>query len=423
MANEIPQMSLKQATLAQGSFTPIVYTPQTEDFSLLQKSLAQREARQTSAAEQQAKFNETAAKLQTLVNPEEKQWVYDYITKQSAGFKSSMESGDYGAALRQATIAGSNLLSTPEAIGRIRAQEEYQQEVKTQQARRDKGEISQNTYDWWMINNPYKYEDTYDKNGNIIGGSSFVAESRPVADINWAAHTQAAFKMITAYKNSKSAQSSKSSSSTTDGNGSSSSKSSGSSRQIEKISKQDILDNIEELLSATTDGYRQAEQAFDVAKFETNKMIQQYQELITKNPDSEEARIMGQKLEARKKLMYKNGSPIDYKEYYARMITNNLYADKLAYEWHTNATSSSTSSSSHKTTPQQTTPSIVDSRTPNIVDSRTPNIIGDHTRTPGSTYDFSTGLWYGPNVRQQTDTEGAQQGVGGAASGITGRFG
>ena len=138
-----------------------------------------------------------------------------------------------------------------------------------------------------------------------------------------------------------------------------------------------------------------------------NKMIQQYQELIAKNPDSEEARIMGQKLEARRKLMYQNGSPIDYKEYYARMVTNNLYADKLAYEWHTDATSSSTSSSSHKTTPQQTTPNIVGSRIP----------------TPGSTFDFATGLWYGPNVRQQTDTESAQQGVGGAASGITNRFG
>ena len=202
MTNRIPQMSLKQATPIQGSFTPIIYTPQTEDLNLLQRSLAQLEARQTSAAEQQAKFNESAAKLQTLVKPEERQWVYDYINKQSAGFKSSIESGDYGAALRQAAIAGSNLLSTHEAIGRIKAQEEYKEEVKTQQTRRDKGEISQNTYDWWMFNNPYKYEDTYDSNGNIIGGSSFVAKSRPVADINWAAQAQAAFQMISPYKRS-----------------------------------------------------------------------------------------------------------------------------------------------------------------------------------------------------------------------------
>ena len=399
MANRSPQMSLKQATPIQGSFTPIVYTPQTEDLSLLQRSLAQLEARQTSAAEQQAKFNETAAKLQALVNPEEKQWVYDYINKQSAGFKNSIESGDYGAALRQATVAGSNLLSTPEAMGRIKAQEEYQQEVKTQQARRDRGEISQNTYDWWMTNNPYKYEDTYDKNGNIIGGSSFVAESRPVADINWAAQAQAAFKMITPYKNTDTNRPS----SLGDVTNIESSALYGYSRQKEKISKQDILDNIETLLSSTPDGYRQAEQSYDVAIFEIGKMDKQYKKLIAKNPDSDEAKVLKQKLEVREKLMYKNGSPIDYKEYYARMITNNLYADKLAYDWHNDSEYPIIKGNIATTSQQQGLRSI------------NPHL--------GATDDFNSSLWYGPNVRQQTDTEGAQQGVGGAASGITNRFG
>ena len=384
MANRIPQMSLKQATPIQGSFTPIVYTPQTEDLSLLQRSLAQLEARQTSAAEQQAKFNETAAKLQTLVNPEEKQWVYDYINKQSAGFKNSIESGDYGAALRQAAIAGSNLLSTPEAIGRIKAQEEYQQEVKTQQARRDKGEISQNTYD---------------KNGNIIGGSSFVAESRPVADINWAAQAQVAFKMITPYKNTNTNRPS----SLGDVTNIESSALYGYSRQKEKISKQDILDNIETLLSSTPDGYRQAEQAYDVAIFEIGKMDKQYKKLIAKNPDSNEAKVLKQKLEVREKLMYKNGSPIDYKEYYARMITNNLYADKLAYDWHNDAEYPIVKGTITTTSQQQ--------------DLRSTN---SHL---GATYDFNSSLWHSPNVRQQIDTEGAQQEVGNATSGITNRFG
>ena len=416
MANRISQMSLKQATPIQGSFTPIIYTPQTEDLSLLQRSLAQREARQTSASEQQAKFNETAAKLQALVNPEEKQWVYDYINKQSAGFKSSIESGDYGAALRQATVAGSNLLSTPEAMGRIRAQEEYQQEVKTQQARRDRGEISQNTYDWWMTNNPYKYEDTYDKNGNIIGGSSFVAKSRPVADINWAALAQTAFKMITPYKNTKTRHPSSLGDVTNVDN----SELSGYSHEKIKVSKQDIIDNIETLLSSTADGYRQAEQAYDVAKFETDKMIKQYEKLVAKDPNSHEATELGQKLEVRKKFMYKNGSPIDYKEYYARMVTDNLYANKLAYEWrndienpvikgtiatvNTNKQTSSESSNNYSNTNKQTS-------------SESSN------NYPNAKSDFTTDLWHSPNVRQQIDTEGAQQGVGNAASGITNRFG
>lgn len=411
MAYEIPQMSLKQATLAQGNFTPIVYTPQTEDLSLLQRSLAQLEARQTSAAEQQAKFNETAAKLQTLVNPEEKQWVYDYINKQSAGFKNSIESGDYGAALRQATNAGSNLLSTPEAIGRIKAQEQYQQEVKTQQARRDKGEISQNTYDWWLSNNPYKYEDTYDSEGNVIGGTAYVASSLPVADINWAAQAQIAFKMITPYKKTTGGTSSVTSDKPGDKVGDNIvsseygySASSGGTHTVEKVTKQQILDNIEDLLSSTPDGYRQAEQAFDVATYETNKMVKQYEELIAKDPTSEQAKNLGQKLEARRKLMYKNGSPIDYKEYYARMVTDNAFAEGLAYDWRTNITQSSSTTSKQS----------------GITGSR--GIRTSDFSFPGATYDYNTGLWHGPKVRQQTDTESAQQGVGGAASGINNRF-
>ena len=405
----LPEMSIAQTQYNPATFQGVSFTSQAPDMNILARSLAQAEERHNKAVEKKSEIDKTLAGLEAKLHndKETQQWFANYKDNIERQIQDEVNNGNYGSAIRVATGLAGSILRDPAMQGRIKAEESYQQEVKTQQARRDKGEISQNTYDWWMTNNPYKYEDTYDKNGNIIGGSSFVAESRPVADINWAAQAQAAFNMITPYKNSKSAQSSKSSSSTTDGNGSSSSKSSGSSHQVEKVSKQDILDNIEELLSATPDGYRQAEQAFDVANFETNKMIQQYQELIAKNPDSEEARIMGQKLETRRKLMYQNGSPINYKEYYARMITNNLYADKLAYEWHTDATSSSTSSSSHKTTPQQTTPSIVGSRIP----------------TPGSTFDFATGLWYGPNVRQQTDTESAQQGVGGAASGITSRFG
>lgn len=375
MANEIPQISLKQATLAQGSFTPIVYTPQTEDLSLLQRSLAQLEARQTSAAEQQAKFNETAAKLQTLVNPEEKQWVYDYINKQSAGFKSSIESGDYGAALRQATVAGSNLLSTPEAIGRIKAQEEYQQEVKTQQARLANKEIYQNTYDWWMHNNPYKYEDVYDKNGNIIGGSSFVSKSRPVADINWAGQAQAAFKMLTPYKRTYNGES--------------------SVHSTERITKEEILSNIENLLSATPDGYRQAEQAYDVAKYETSKMQEEYNKLIIENPDSDKTKELQQKLEKRQQLLYKNGSPIDYKEYYARMVSDSAYAEGLAYDWRVDRKENNSSNS---------------------------NNLYKNNEEPVIPFKPQQSFWEGPLVTQQVNTTAAQNGVVTSSGNITQRF-
>ena len=118
--------------------------------------------------------------------------------------------------------------------------------------------------------------------------------------------------------------------------------------------------------------------------------------------------------------MYKNGSPIDYKEYYARMVTDNLYANKLAYEWrndienpvikgtiatvNTNKQTSSESSNNYSNTNKQTS-------------SESSNNYSN------AKSDFTTDLWHSPNVRQQIDTEGAQQGVGNAASGITNRFG
>ena len=45
MPNEIPNMSLKQATFNQGSFTPVVYTPQKADMNILANSLAKLEER------------------------------------------------------------------------------------------------------------------------------------------------------------------------------------------------------------------------------------------------------------------------------------------------------------------------------------------------------------------------------------------
>ena len=178
----------------------------------------------------------------------------------------------------------------------------------------------------------------------------------------------------------------------------------GGTHTREKITKQQILDNIENLLGSTPDGYRQAEQAFDVATYEINKMIKQYKELIAKDPTSEEAKNLGQKLEARRKLMDKNGSPIDYKEYYARMITNNAFAEGLAYDWKNDITQES-----YATNKQTGITQTGETRT-------------SKNYFPGAEFDYTAGLWKGPNVRQQTDTEESQQGVSSSSNGIVDRF-
>lgn len=407
----LPEMSVAKMQHNPAVFQGVSFTPQAADMNILARSLAQAEERHNKAVEKRSELDKTLADLESKLHndKETQQWFANYKSNIEKQIQDEVDNGNYGSAIRVATSLAGKVWEDPAMQGRIRAEEDFQQEVKTQQARRDKGEISQNTYDWWMANNPYKYEDNYDSEGNIIGGTQYVAESRPVADVNWAAQAQAAFKMITPYKRSVSSQTSTSTSSSTDGTGSSQSSSSGSAHQEEKVTKQDILDNIEELLSSTSDGYRQAEQAFDVAKFETDKMLKEYEDLIAKDPNSDNAKIMGQKLEARRKLMYKNGSPIDYKEYYARMITNNLYADKLAYDWLTDSTSSSSSTGNTTVTGGGGSGRTTSSKTGGA--------------TGGAYFDYLTGTWKGPNVRQSTDTGGAQRGIGAATSGISNRFG
>ncbi len=335
MPSTIPTITLKQATLPQGSFTPQVYTPQTVDISLLANSLAQREARMEKASAQEAAFNETAAKLETLVNPNEKQWVYDYLNNQSEGFKNAIDAGDYGAAIRQATVAGSNILKNPEAMGRIQAQEQFKKEQDRQQARVTSGDIKQSTYEWWLKNNPYKYEDIKDSSGNIIGGTEYVSETTPVKDIDFAAQAIAAFKLLTPYKNTNVKGSATTKGGYTDDENWSTSNSSKTSNSRERITKEQILGVMDELVKSNPDGYRAVEQAFDVAQYDLQKLRDKYEKAYALDPTSDDTNNLKEQLDERERLMFNNGSPISYKEYYARMVTNDLYAKGLAYDWKT----------------------------------------------------------------------------------------
>lgn len=386
--------------VGQSGFTPAtfqagVFTPQKEDMSLLQRSLQTLDERKERTDQQRAAIMSAIGKLN--LNAAEDKWKYDYANRIGAQIDSAAQFGDYSTALETATRLAGEAITSPEVTGRVRANEQYEKEVQTQQARRDRGDISQATYNWWMKNNPYKYQDTYDDNGNIVGGSIYEPSSRPVNDINWASTAMAAFKMITPYKNSVSRQGS---SSVTNNSGESVTRgkvtakpgeaigSSGSSSQSqEKVTKEEIIANMEEMLKATPDGYRQAEQAYDVAMDEFNDMVSQYNALIEENPNSEKAKDLAQKIDIRKQLMYRNGSKIDYKEYYARMVTDNLFAEGLAYDWRTSSSSGSSSYSITNNTPSGN--SIVRSNAP----------------FPGARFDAPTGTWVGPLVGMIANTQ------------------
>ena len=414
MPTEENKISLKNAVFTPATFQGFAFTPQQEDMSLLQRSIDKLDERKEKTDQQRGAILSAINKLN--LNQAEDKWKYDYANRIKSKIDSAIQFGDYSNALEVATNLARTADSTPEVLGRVRANEQYEKELQLQQARRDKGDISNATYNWWLKQNAYKYQDIYDNNNNIVGGSNYEPSFRPVNDINWASAAMAAFKLITPYKNSKSrdgeTQVTNNTGETITRNGKTYKpgevigSSSHSTITEEKVTKEQITSRMEELLSATGDGYKQAEQAFDVALDDFKNLVEQYDEAILKDPNSEEAKNLGQKIDARKKLMYRNGSIIDYEEYYARMITDSLYAEGLAYDWRTENRGGSSSYG------------ISDVSRGNSSSNR--QVSGSWF--PGAHYNIETSLWEGPQVQQGVDTNNSQKIVGESSGNIVGRF-
>lgn len=415
MAIQDRKISLGNVTFNPATFQGAVFTPQQENMSLLQHSIDKLDERKEKTDQQTATIMSAINNLK--LHQSEDKWKYDYAKRIKDKINSAAQFGDWSAAYETATRLAGEAVTSLEVLGRVRANAQYEKEDQIQQARRDRKDISQATYDWWAKRNQYSYQDKYDNNGNIIGGSIYEPSFRPVDDINWASTAMAAFKLITPFKRSISRDSKSSvinnttSSITRNGKtyktGEGIGGESHSSNAEERVTKEDIVARMEELLSSTPDGYKQAEQAFDVANEEFKNLVEKYNLAVNKDPNSEEVKILGQKIDARKKLMYRNGSKIDYKEYYARMITDSLYAEGLAYDWRT---SNSGGSSSY---------SINDLSSGYNNNNRRPT---SNTNFPGATYNLVTGQWEGPSVRQQVNTESAQTEVTNSSTNISKRF-
>ena len=414
MPTEENKISLKNAVFNPATFQGFAFTPQQEDMSLLQRSIDKLDERKEKTDQQTAAIMSAINNLK--LHQSEDKWKYDYAKRIKDKINSAAQFGDYSNALETATRLAGEAVTSPEVLGRVRANAQYEKEDQIQQARRDRKDISQATYEWWAKKNQYTYQDTYDNNGNIVGGSNYEPSFRPVNDINWASAAMAAFKLITPYKYSKSrdgeTQVTNNTGETITRNGKTYKpgevigSSSHSTITEEKVTKEQITSRMEELLSATGDGYKQAEQAFDVALDDFKNLVEQYDEAILKDPNSEEVKNLGQKIDARKKIMYRNGSIIDYEEYYARMITDSLYADGLAYDWRTENRGGSSSYG------------ISDVSGGSSGSNR--QVSGSWF--PGAHYNIETSLWEGPSVRQAVNTNNSQQVVGQSSNNIVGRF-
>lgn len=325
--NRLAYTPSEVAGIAPATFSGYVYNPTIEfkhqDYDLLSRTVEAYQARIDKANEKQSEVDQALATIESKLHNNEKTsgWFKNYKDNIKKQIQEQITAGNYRSAIRTATKLASQTIADPAIQGRIQANAEYEEELKLQKQRRDKRDISPATYDWWLSNNPYNYQDKTDADGNVIGIEKSGISFRPVNDINWANQANIAFKLLSPKK-----YTSYNSSTTT-------------MHAYEKISKDDILRNIDALLAATSDGYRQAEQAYNVAVYDYNNLKKQQEGL---DPTSSEYQIITEQLAQRKAILNSNGSVIPYKEYYAKMVTNNLFAQGLAYDWRTTKTDNST---------------------------------------------------------------------------------
>lgn len=392
---EIPTMSLKTAQFTPSKITFTPYQETNPDMAILERSLERIEARKNEAVKSQSAIDSALGELQSKLNPAEDEWFENYKKDIKAQIQTSIDSGDYGNAIRTATKLAGDINNDVRIIGRVKAQEDYKKELQLQEERKNKGEISKATYDWWLSKNKYKYEDKKDSKGNVIGRGTYEPDFRPVNDINYASHALAAFKMLTPDKNITGRAGSKQNVNADDGTATS--KGHSSLQQYEKITEKDILNNIEYLLSAIPDGYKQVEQSYEVYKYELDKMEK---ELNNLDSNSDDYRNLKEKINKRTRLITKNGSAISYEEYYARMITDSLYAEGLAYDWRTDKTEYNKGET------------IKSANKPN-----TNNTAGQYIQRSNN-----SSSWAGAWTRQKTDTESSQREINRAASNLTSRF-
>ena len=112
------------------------------------------------------------------LNEAESEWRQQKINEIKETVAENTIYGNSYAALDDIIAKAGNLASDQGMIGRLQAQKDYK--AFREKVENDKT-LPQDYKDYYLENNPYHYEDTYDKNGNIIGGTKWTPNSSPTA--------------------------------------------------------------------------------------------------------------------------------------------------------------------------------------------------------------------------------------------------
>lgn len=284
------------------------------------------------------------------LNAAEDKWKFDYARNIQKKIDDAAKFGDYSRALDTAVLEAGKAVTSPEIMGRVRANEAYEKKKQEVESLANSGAIGGITKERWLAQNKYTYTDTYDNEGNIVGGSEWKANWSPRKKVDLSKLVILAGQLAAPKKSATSSSASRGVSdeqgvgndnSATAGSNVRSVKtgyqtSSGSSYQIETLTKEkldEVYDKLFELDPENMDSLMQ-----DYADYEW-KAKQLEGELAT-TTDPERRKVLQSSYDGFFQQTHDaKGNPIKVKEYMLQKV--GILTKNMAYN---NVTTSSSSS-------------------------------------------------------------------------------
>lgn len=337
-----------QSGITIGGYVP-QRVPVRSNLEALSQALNKIDERSDKAIQQKSAITNAIGQLK--LNAAEDKWKYDYAKRIEQKINDAAQYGDYSRALDVATELAGSATSSPEVIGRIRANEAYEKKKGEVESLANSGVISGLTKERWLAQNKYAYEDIRDENGNIVGGTDWKAGWDPVKKVDMSRLVTLAGQLAAPVKRATSSSSQRSVSDEQGvGNGGTStpaslrsvktsySTSSGSSYQRETLTKQKIDEVYNQLFALDEDNMNALIQQYDDVRWKVNQLKDE----LNTTTDPEKRKSLQDSISAFSNDIYDaNGQPLTVKEYMLSkigIITKNMAYDNTSVS-HTSGSS------------------------------------------------------------------------------------
>lgn len=331
-------------------FSPIEFKPVEADYSILERAMAKQEERKEKAVTQQSLVKQALGKAREQLHQDDDTlaWFDAKARDIENNIQIVANVGDYDSALQTGIAAAGDIANDTELNARIRTNAQYNEEYELQRKRIGNG-INQATFDWWVKNNPYTHENIYDKDRNVIGAKDWKSEYTPVDDLDYAQLAQTAFKLLSPERNESS-----STSNAVKGTQTYAGVTKGGQSSYVRVTLDKIYTNINSIIGSNPNNWRAVRQGFQVALNELDKLRE---ERDSYEIGSDEYNLRNQQYEDQ--LAYFKGennqtlsnTEEGWKIYTARVLSDNMFAKGMAYDWRTSGSTLQVDAPANPTNP------------------------------------------------------------------------